>query len=288
MRRAVAAVVTAVLVLGVTSRADAHDPIIFTADQTTPAAGPRLPDGTISFALYGTLAGGADARGFRATLQAGQRLELTLLIPDLEPERALPDASLPFLTVTAPDGSRSERRPDRRETFAESFSRTNYVRLIEVAEAVSAAGEYGITVAGTTPARFTVAIGSIERFGTPVDDVPNRDEGIDGVQRWYTTPPIADAAAAPPIAAHAPPSSSAPVGLVASTAAATTTVPATTTATTAPAPPATTPTSTPTTAAPATTPASRARGTIVLLVVIVGAASARLFLRKRRLRRRRA
>lgn len=289
MRRAVAAVVTAVLVLGVASRADAHDPIIFTADQTTPAAGPRLPDGTISFALYGTLAGGADARGFRATLQAGQQLELTLLIPDLEPERALPDASLPFLTVTGPDGSTSERRPDRRETFAESFSRTNYVRLIEVAEAVPAAGEYGITVAGSTPARFTVAIGSIERFGTPVDDVPNRDEGVTGVQRWYATPPAADAAtAAPSTAAAAVAPTAPPVGLVASTGPTTAALPATTTLTTGTAPLVATPTPTPTTAAPATTPASRTRGTIVLLTVIVGAGSARIFLRKRQLRRRRA
>ncbi len=33
----------------------AHDPIIVTDDQTTPADGPFLPDGTVSFALYGSV-----------------------------------------------------------------------------------------------------------------------------------------------------------------------------------------------------------------------------------------
>ena len=37
------------------SPAKAHDPIILTSDQRTPADGPLLPDGTVSFALYGTL-----------------------------------------------------------------------------------------------------------------------------------------------------------------------------------------------------------------------------------------
>ena len=35
----------------------AHDPIILTDEQTTPDGGPFLPDGTISFALYGTFDG---------------------------------------------------------------------------------------------------------------------------------------------------------------------------------------------------------------------------------------
>lgn len=45
------AVLTAGLLGG--GPAFAHDPIIITNDQTTPEAGPLLPDGTISFALYG-------------------------------------------------------------------------------------------------------------------------------------------------------------------------------------------------------------------------------------------
>ena len=47
------AVLTAGLL--VSGPAFAHDPIIIINDQTTPEAGPLLPDGTISFALYGVI-----------------------------------------------------------------------------------------------------------------------------------------------------------------------------------------------------------------------------------------
>ena len=47
------------------SIASAHDPIILTSEQQTPADGPLLVDGTISFALDGSLDTGGDTRGFR-------------------------------------------------------------------------------------------------------------------------------------------------------------------------------------------------------------------------------
>src|SRR5438045_3763566 len=43
----------------------AHDPIVLADSQTTPDLGPLLPDGTISFALYGLLNSPGDSRGFR-------------------------------------------------------------------------------------------------------------------------------------------------------------------------------------------------------------------------------
>jgi hypothetical protein len=44
-------------------------------------------------------------------------------------------------------------------------------------------------VQGPVPARFTVAIGTTEQFGTPVNDVTNREVGVAGVKEWYATPP---------------------------------------------------------------------------------------------------
>ena len=64
------------------SVAKAHDPIILTTNQSTPADGPLLPDGTISFALYGSLESPADTRGFRVNFVEGDSLYLSILIPD--------------------------------------------------------------------------------------------------------------------------------------------------------------------------------------------------------------
>ena len=85
-----AGLLAALLVMTSTQPALAHDPIILLPDQREPSDGPLLPDGTISFALYGTLQGADDQRGFSFVLATGSRLELSLLIPDLEPENLLP------------------------------------------------------------------------------------------------------------------------------------------------------------------------------------------------------
>jgi hypothetical protein len=60
--------------LMIASPAKAHDPIILTSDQRTPADGPLLPDGTVSFALYGTLEKPGDTRGFRVTFAEGDNV----------------------------------------------------------------------------------------------------------------------------------------------------------------------------------------------------------------------
>ncbi len=60
----------------------AHDPIILTDAQTSPDTGPLLPDGTISFALYGTLNAAGDTRGLRVRFNSGNAVDITLFIPD--------------------------------------------------------------------------------------------------------------------------------------------------------------------------------------------------------------
>jgi hypothetical protein len=176
------------VVLGAAGTAFAHDPIILTDAQTSPDAGPLLLDGTISFALYGTLNSAGDTRGLRVNFDSGDSVDITLLIPDRAPENELPDSLLPTLRIDAPDGTSRTLTPTERVRFDESFSNTSYVRYLELGEPAQA-GEYRLTVTGFVPARFTLAVGTKERFGTPVENVSNRGDGTAGVQRWYATPP---------------------------------------------------------------------------------------------------
>lgn len=171
--------------------ASAHDPIILTENQTTPDQGPLLPDGTISFALYGTLLSAGETRGFRVTFNDGDSLYLSLLIPDLAPENNLAEATLPFIELTDPANETIRLSPTERVAFAEPFTGTNYVRLIELSTPAMG-GTYSVVITGNAPARFTVAVGKKEIFGTPVENVPNRDLGINGVMTWYNNSLAAD------------------------------------------------------------------------------------------------
>ena len=177
-------VVAVLFALVPASIAKAHDPIILTSDQSTPSDGPLLLDGTISFALYGSLDSAGETRGFRVNFNAGEPLYLSILIPDLAPENLLDDASLPFLNVEDPSGAILNFATTEKVSFAEPYSGTNYVRLTEF-RTTAIAGTYAITVAGDSPARFTVSIGQKEMFGTPVENITNRELGVAGVMAWY-------------------------------------------------------------------------------------------------------
>ena len=73
--------------------AQAHDPLFLEGQHDEPEHGPLLPDARISFAICGTLLAPQDQRGFQFEIPPGERLNLSLLIPDLEPENALPGSS---------------------------------------------------------------------------------------------------------------------------------------------------------------------------------------------------
>ena len=166
------------------SIAKAHDPIILTADQSTPADGPLLLDGTISFALYGSLDSAGETRGFRVKFNAGDPLYISILIPDLAPENMLDNASLPFLNVEDPNGATVKLATTEKISFAEPYTGTNYVRLTEF-RGTAVGGTYSITVAGESSARFTVSVGEKEMFGSPVENIANRELGVGGVMAWY-------------------------------------------------------------------------------------------------------
>ena len=181
--------VLALVALLPASAAKAHDPIILTPDQATPANGPLILDGTISFALYGALDSPKDTRGFRVNFKEGDALYFSILIPDLAPENQLDDASLPFLEITDPAGTTTKLAVSEKVSFAEPYSGTNYVRLT-VINSVAIAGTYSVVVTGNSPSRFTVSFGQIEMFGTPVENISNRDLGVAGVMAWYENSPI--------------------------------------------------------------------------------------------------
>ena len=180
--------VLALVALLPASAAKAHDPIILTPDQATPADGPLILDGTISFALYGALESPKDTRGCRVNFKEGDPLYFSILIPDLAPENQLDDTSLPFLEITDPAGTTTKLSVSERVSFAEPYSGTNYVRLTEF-NSVAIAGTYSVVVTGNSPSRFTVSFGQIEMFGTPVENITNRDLGVSGVMGWYENSP---------------------------------------------------------------------------------------------------
>jgi hypothetical protein len=181
-------IVLALVALLPASAAKAHDPIILTPDQSTPANGPLILDGTISFALYGALDSPGDTRGFRVNFNEGDPLYFSILIPDLAPENQLEDASLPFLEITDPAGATIKLTATEKVSFAEPYTGTNYVRLAEF-NSVAIAGTYSVVVTGISPGRFTVSFGQKEMFGTPVENIANRDLGVDGVMSWYENSP---------------------------------------------------------------------------------------------------
>ncbi|MFM7686123.1 MAG: hypothetical protein ACKPDI_09395 [Actinomycetota bacterium] len=188
-RPALAAVVAVLAVVGVsTGTALAHDPVILEPAQATPADGPLLVDGTVSFALYGTVNGAGDTRGFRVRYAAGQTFNLSALVPNLQPEQGLPVDQYPQIAVVTPAGERIDLSPGEVSTFDEPFTKTSYRRYLEWSTTAEA-GDYGVIITGVAPSRFTVSTGVKEQFGTAVENIANRDLGVAGVMQWYETAP---------------------------------------------------------------------------------------------------
>lgn len=187
-----AAVACLVSVAVVAPAALAHDPIFLSDDQTTPDVGPFMPDGSISWALYGQVLDVGDTRGFEFDLRDGDELFIGLLIPNLSPEVDLADADLPVLEIERPDGSTIFIDIEGRDVFDEPFSQTSYVNLAEVREPAMA-GRYRGVVTGNAPARFSVAIGETEVFFTETERSGDRPGSFAEItvplRAWYTTPP---------------------------------------------------------------------------------------------------
>ena len=173
------------------SAAHAHDPLFLLPDQETPAEGPLLPDGTISFALYGEFISAGETRGFQAQFREGDLFQLELLIPALDPEQSLDENELPYLQLVSPDNSTQMLYPNIRTRFDEPFTNTSYYTLVKERGSAQE-GIYEITIIARAPARFTTAIGTSERFGTPVERAGSRpssfSETSERLGEWYNKP----------------------------------------------------------------------------------------------------
>lgn len=137
--------------------ASAHQPVRLTADDRTPARGPLLVDGTVSFAVYASV-GKGETRGFRVGLKRGDRLAIQLLIPDRAPANRLRAGQLPRVSVIDPAGRRTAMRIDERTPFYEPYSGTSYLYLARLAEPARR-GTYQVIVTGRTSTVVPVVIG---------------------------------------------------------------------------------------------------------------------------------
>jgi hypothetical protein len=169
MRRALIVIVLAVaVVLAGTSPAQAHQPVRLTAANPTPDKGPKLVDGTVSFAVYATVRAD-ETRGFRFGLRAGQRLEAQLLIVDKAPGNTVAAAALPEVVITDPRGRRIVLTPEERTPFLEPYSGARYLYLARLSE-TGVAGTYGVFVRSRSPrlVEAVVAVGYREVPGRVV------------------------------------------------------------------------------------------------------------------------
>ena len=155
------------VVIGYSAPSSAHDPVFLTDDHFAPEIGPFLPDGTISFAMYGRLAEPTSTQGFQARMQQGQSLNLSLLVPAVLPEIGFEIGLLPEVKVTRPDQTSFVLSAQFRETFHEPFTNTTYLRLADHLEEAQQ-GEYSLLISGRAAGRYVVSIGTLERFGTDI------------------------------------------------------------------------------------------------------------------------
>jgi hypothetical protein len=159
MKRLIAAVV-ALTMLGLVPAA-AHQPVVLLDSDTTPAAGPLLVDGTVSFAIRAAFNKSGQKKAFRAQLQEGDQLDVQYLIVDKKPENKLKSSKLPQLVITSPSGKRTVMKFTERTAFYEPWGRTNYFYLGRLSE-VGEAGVYSFVASARTKAEITIAVGAKE------------------------------------------------------------------------------------------------------------------------------
>jgi len=201
MKRSAGLFVVAI-VLWFPSVALAHDPI-FVNDRTPPGSSPLIEDGTISFAIYGTITDPDREATVRIRFAEGQTRKVELLVPDRAPENNYTDFGHLQVTIESPT------QPSRRlvagpvlERFDEPFSKTSYLRLLGD-EGPADPGITTVTIRASEPTRFTLATGQVEKFGTAVSQYER--VGLDVLARWYETAPPSSVGGAPSASDGPPP-----------------------------------------------------------------------------------
>jgi hypothetical protein len=145
----------------------AHQPVFLLNSDTTPAKGPLLVDGTVSFAVRAAFSKAGEKKAFRAQFKEGDALEVQYLIVDKRPENALRTNQLPSVVITGPGGFRLAMRINERTKFYEKYGRTNYLYLARNS-AVAKAGIYNFVITARAKSEITVAVGEKEIPGEVV------------------------------------------------------------------------------------------------------------------------
>jgi cytochrome b involved in lipid metabolism len=151
--------------------AQAHQPVILQAGDSTAARGPLLEDGTVSFAIRASFTKAGERKGFRANLVAGGKLEVQYLIVDKGPENKLKNNQLPTLLITSPTGKRITLSISERTKFYEPYGKTNYLYLSRLSE-IAEPGTYSFLITARTKSSITVAVGDREIPGNVIRGVP--------------------------------------------------------------------------------------------------------------------
>ena len=167
MRKAVLLLLTsllAIISLSFPNAAQAHQPVVLLVSDTTPAKGPLLVDGTVSFAVRASFTKSGESRGFRAGFKAGDALAVQFLIVDKSPENKLKTTQMPTLVITSPAGVRSTLKLNERTKFFEPYSQTKYLYLGRINRAAEE-GIYSFTLTSRGKSAVTIAVGEREVTG---------------------------------------------------------------------------------------------------------------------------
>jgi cytochrome b involved in lipid metabolism len=164
MRKLIFAVIAATLTVTGISPATAHQPVALLPTDTTPAAGPLLVDGTVSFAVRAAFTKSGQKQAFRAGFKEGDSLEVQYLIVDKRPENALKNTLLPQLVITSPTGKKFTLKFNERTKYYEPHGRTNYIYLARYS-APAEAGIYQFVATSRARAAITIAVGNLEVTG---------------------------------------------------------------------------------------------------------------------------
>ena len=187
MRKSFIALCAIALAASLATPASAHQPVVLLPTDTTPAAGPLLVDGTVSFAIRASFTKSGQKRAFRAALKEGGQLAVQYLIVDKKPESALKNTLLPQLVITSPSGKKITIKFNERTKFYEPFGRINYLYLSRYT-APAEAGIYQFVATSRARAAITIAVGDKEIQGevlrgpAPVASAPSPSPTPDATQ----------------------------------------------------------------------------------------------------------
>jgi hypothetical protein len=155
--------ITGVLAFSIISSgvAHAHQPVVLLESDKTPATGPLLVDGTLSFAVRASFTKAGQKKAFRAQFKKGEALTVQYLIVDKKPENAPRNKSLPTLVITDPAGAKVTMKFTERTKFYEPYSGVNYLYLGRYSSEAQS-GIYSFVISSKGRAAITIGVGEKE------------------------------------------------------------------------------------------------------------------------------